>query len=142
MYIFSRYSDPHPFGSASKKLDSTSSFASTSARSDEEVVLLDSSMPKRRAGRKKFKETRQPFYRGIRRRKKNKWVSEMRKPNEKKRIWLGTYPSAEMAARAHDVAALALRGTFACLNLADSAWSVHLPASTDLGEIRRRGLAG
>jgi EREBP-like factor len=99
-------------------------------------------MPKRRAGRKKFKETRQPFYRGIRRRKKNKWVSEMRKPNEKKRIWLGTYPSAEMAARAHDVAALALRGTFACLNLADSAWSVHLPASTDLGEIRRRGLAG
>jgi EREBP-like factor len=99
-------------------------------------------MPKRRAGRKKFKETRQPFYRGVRMRKKNKWVSKMRKPNEKKRIWLGTYPSAEMAALAHDVAALALRGTSACLNLADSAWSVHLPASTDPSEIRRRGLAG
>jgi hypothetical protein len=44
--------------------------------------------------------------------------------------------------RAHDVAALALRGTSACLNLADSAWSVHMRASTDPGEIRRRGLAG
>jgi len=94
-------------------------------------------MPKRRAGRKKFKETRHPVYRGVRRRNKNKWVSEMRKPNEKTRIWLGTYPSAEMAARAHDVAALALRGTSACLNFADSAWSVRLPASTDAGEIRR-----
>jgi EREBP-like factor len=47
-----------------------------------------------------------------------------------------------MAVRAHDVAALALRGTSACLNLADSAWSVHMRASTDPGEIRRRGLAG
>jgi len=144
MDIFSRYSDPYPFGSASQKPESTSSFsdAGTSARravvhSDEEELLLASSMPKRRAGRKKFKETRHPVYRGVRRRNKNKWVSEMRKPNEKTRIWLGTYPSAEMAARAHDVAALALRGTSACLNFADSAWSVRLPASSDAGEIRR-----
>ncbi|GLT54968.1 hypothetical protein SLA2020_281260 [Shorea laevis] len=94
-------------------------------------------MPKKRAGRKKFKETRHPVYRGVRRRNNNKWVCEMRKPNEKTRIWLGTYPSAEMAARAHDVAALALRGSSACLNFADSAWSLPAPASTDAGEIRR-----
>jgi EREBP-like factor len=139
MDIFSRYSDPHPFGSASEKPESTSSLsdAGTSARSDEEGVLLASSIPKRRAGRKKFKETRHPVYRGVRRRNKNKWVSEMRKPNEKTRIWLGTYPNAEMAARAHDVAALALRGNSACLNFADSAWSLRLPASTDAGEIRK-----
>jgi hypothetical protein len=116
---------------------SSSSFAGISARFDEEVVLLASSMPKRRTGRKKFKETRQPIYRGVRRRKRHKWVSEMCKPNEKTGIWLGTYPSVEMAAQAHDVAALALRGTSACLNLADLVWSVHLPASTDAGEIRR-----
>jgi hypothetical protein len=61
----------------------------------------------------------------------------MCKPNEKTGIWLGTYPSAEMAARAHDVAALALRGTSACLNLPDLVWSVHLPALTDAGEIRK-----
>nr|KYP55586.1 Dehydration-responsive element-binding protein 1F [Cajanus cajan] len=42
-----------------------------------------------------------------------------------------------MAARAHDVAALALRGKFACLNFADSAWRLPLPASTNAKEIRR-----
>ncbi|XP_059444227.1 dehydration-responsive element-binding protein 1A-like [Corylus avellana] len=143
MDIFTQYSDPHPFGSPAENPESASSLsdAGTSARrpsnhSDEEVVLA-SSLPKRRAGRKKFKETRHPVYRGVRKRNNNKWVSEVRKPNEKTRIWLGTYPSAEMAARAHDVAALALRGTSACLNFADSACSLRMPASTDAGEIRR-----
>jgi hypothetical protein len=42
-----------------------------------------------------------------------------------------------MAARAHDVAALALRGKSACLNFADSAWRLPLPASTDPKEIRK-----
>ena len=142
MDILTQYSDPHPFGSPAENPETSSSLSdagtSTSRpghHSDEEVVLA-SSNPKRRAGRKKFKETRHPVYRGVRRRN-NKWVSEMRKPNEKTRIWLGTYPSAEMAARAHDVAAFALRGTSACLNFADSAWSLRMPASTDAGEIRR-----
>ncbi|KAE8055247.1 hypothetical protein FH972_012099 [Carpinus fangiana] len=143
MDIFTQYSDPHPFGSPAENSETASSLsdAGSSARRPgnhwDEEVLLASSMPKRRAGRKKFKETRHPVYRGVRKRDKNKWVSEMRKPNEKTRIWLGTYPSAEMAARAHDVAALTLRGTSACLNFADSAWSLRVPASTDAGEIRR-----
>ncbi|KAE8055246.1 hypothetical protein FH972_012098 [Carpinus fangiana] len=143
MDIFTLYSDPHPFGSPDENPESASSLSDAGSfalrpghHSDEEVVLA-SSMPKRRAGRKKFKETRHQVYRGVRRRNNNKWVSEMRKPNEKTRIWLGTYPSAEMAARAHDVAALALRGTSACLNFPDSAWSCRVPASTDAGEIKR-----
>jgi EREBP-like factor len=141
MDILTRYSDPHPFGSLAENPETSSSLSdagtSTSRpghHSDEEVVLA-SSKPKKLAGRKKFKETRHPVYRGVRRRN-NKWVSEMRKPIEKTRIWLGTYPSAEMAARAHDVAALALRGSSACLNFADSV-CLHVPASTDAGEIRR-----
>ncbi|KAL6280262.1 hypothetical protein ACE6H2_017143 [Prunus campanulata] len=128
---------------ASLENPDTSSFsdASVTARraslSDEEVILA-SSCPKRRAGRRVFKETRHPVYRGVRRRNNNKWVCELRTPNNKKaRIWLGTYPTAEMAARAHDVAALAFRGKLACLNFADSAWRLPVPASTDAAEIRR-----
>ncbi|KAL5552153.1 hypothetical protein UlMin_002329 [Ulmus minor] len=103
--------------------------------SDKEVILA-SNRPKKRAGRRVFKETRHPVYRGIRRRNTNKWICEVREPNKKTRIWLGTYPTADMAARAHDVAALAFRGKSACLNFADSAWRLPVPASNDAKDIQ------
>ncbi|CAM0952522.1 unnamed protein product [Alopecurus aequalis] len=85
---------------------------------------VGSEPPKRPAGRTKFHETRHPVYRGVRRRGRvGQWVCEMRVQGAKgSRLWLGTFANAEMAARAHDAAALALSGPDACLNFADSAW--------------------
>ncbi|KAJ0253324.1 Dehydration-responsive element-binding protein 1F [Hirschfeldia incana] len=103
---------------------------------NDEVILAEM-RPKKRAGRIVFKETRHPVYRGIRRRNGDKWVCEIREPKHQRRIWLGTYPTAEMAARAHDVAAYALRGRSACLNFADSAWRLPVPESTAPDVIRR-----
>ncbi|KAK6117583.1 hypothetical protein DH2020_048675 [Rehmannia glutinosa] len=100
-------------------------------------VILASNNPKKRAGRKIFRETRHPVYRGVRRRDSGKWVCEVREPNKKTRIWLGTYPTAEMAARALDVAAIALRGRSACLNFADSACRLPVPASADPKDIQK-----
>ena len=59
-------------------------------------------------------------YKGVRKRKWGKWVSEIRLPNSRERIWLGSYDSAEKAARAFDAAQFCLRGKSANFNFPEN----------------------
>nr|XP_043614408.1 dehydration-responsive element-binding protein 1E-like [Erigeron canadensis] len=115
----------------------TSSLSTSDYSSEPEVLMLASENPKKPAGRKKFKVTRHPVYRGVRSRNNGKWVCEVRHPDTQSRVWLGTHPNAEMAARAHDVAVLAMRGPSACLNFRDSVYRLPVPESSKIKDIQK-----
>ncbi|CAF2257252.1 unnamed protein product [Brassica rapa subsp. trilocularis] len=75
-------------------------------------------------------------YKGVRKRKWGKWVSEIRLPNSRERIWLGSYDSPEKAARAFDAALYCLRGSGAKFNFPDNPPAISGGRNMSRSEIR------
>jgi len=126
---------------------SSSSTSASSSSSDHNKKAVwspsSSSSPqpakKRPAGRTKFRETRHPVFRGVRRRgAAGRWVCEVRVPgNRGARLWLGTYVAAAMLALGRG------RSGAGCLNFPDSARLLAVPppaALSGLDDARRAAL--
>ncbi|KAL5814300.1 hypothetical protein ACOSQ4_024941 [Xanthoceras sorbifolium] len=108
------------------------SSSSSSCSNEPDVVVSRSRFPKngsrkRSAGKVGITANLKPAsakqgagkkFRGVRQRPWGKWAAEIRDPLRRVRLWLGTYDTAEEAARVYDNAAIQLRGPDALTNFA------------------------